>query len=111
MKRMFDFAGQKIPIRRDEATEFYEVDEAGNISRKPLVMLLGDGSWAVEGREFYLNRLGTRIRYEVVHVEYEVELHQKRGLYGQLRRRVLVKEVPDWGDIDVAIKEVLHEQG
>lgn len=71
-------------------------------------MLLGDGSWAVEGREFYLNRLGNKTLYQVVHVEYEIELHQQRGLYGQLRRRVLVTKVSDWDEVEAEVKEALR---
>jgi hypothetical protein len=100
-RRFFQFEGMQIPIRRDEATEFYEVDEEGNlISPRPFLALLGDGSWVREGQEFYVNRLGERQKYEIVLVEYEIEHHQKRGLYGQLRRRVAVRRVPDWREIE-----------
>ncbi|NJK42965.1 MAG: hypothetical protein HC933_00705 [Pleurocapsa sp. SU_196_0] len=88
MTAFFGFDGQKIPIRKDEATEFY-VDGVLE-SRRPLVTLLGDGSWAVEGQTFAVNILGERMFYQVVRVEYEIDLHQKRGRYGQLRRRVLI---------------------
>jgi hypothetical protein len=90
MTRFFDFDGQKIPIRKDEATEFYLEGDDGTVSQKPLTTLLGDGSWCVEGAEFSTNHLGTRERYQVVRVEFEIDVHDKRGRYGQLRRRVLV---------------------
>lgn len=113
MKRhFFQYEGAKIPIRREEATEFYEVDAEGNlVSPRPVAMLLGDGSWAVEGREFCLNRLGRRIAYRVVQVEYELEMHQPRALYAQLRRRVLVTRVPDWEEVERQFKEERHGEG
>ncbi|WP_243092573.1 hypothetical protein [Thermus hydrothermalis] len=108
-RHFFDFEGQRIPIRREEATELYEVDAEGNLlSRKPLVMLLGDGSWVEEGREFRLNRRGEKALYQVVQVEYEVELHQPRGLYGQVRRRALVCRVPDWHEVEASVKAELE---
>lgn len=109
MNRFFDFDGQVMPARRDEATEFYLEAEDGSVPRKPLIVLLGDGSWARDGVVFRVNRLGELETYQVVLVEYEIEFHQKRGLYGQLRRRVLVapawqRDNPTPDELDAALK-------
>jgi hypothetical protein len=93
MTRFFDFDGQKIPIRKDECTEFYLEGGDGVVNQKPLTTLLGDGSWCVLGVEFTTNQLGTRTRFQVARVEFEIDIHDKRGRYGQLRRRVLVVEI------------------
>lgn len=87
MTKFFDFEGEAIPMRRDSSSEFYaEVD--GLLTR--IVMLLADGAWVVEGVIFTMNILGERQTYRVERIEYEIDLHQRRGKYGQLRRRVLV---------------------
>jgi hypothetical protein len=94
MRKFFDFDGLKIPLRKDESTEIYlEVD--GEAQRKPLTILLGDGSWAKQDQRFTINRLGTITTYQIALVEMEVDVHDKRGKYGQLRRRVLVAPVVD----------------
>ena len=90
MRKFFDFDGLSIPLRKDESTEIYLESEDGGVQRKPLTVLLGDGSWAKDGVTFTTNRLGEVTTYSVVLVEIEVEIHDRRGKYGQIRRRVLV---------------------
>ncbi len=90
MTRFFDFDGQKIPLRKDEASEIYVERADGTPDPKPLTTLLGDGAWLVNGAVFTTNRLGERTQYQVTRVEFEIDVHQNRGRYGQLRRRVLV---------------------
>jgi hypothetical protein len=90
MKRFFETAGQKIPIRRDEATELWlETDTHPEL----LAMFTGNGGWVVEGAVFSTNRLGTVEHYQITLVEYEIEIHQARGKWGQLRRRAVVSKV------------------
>ena len=104
MKKFFEFDGQKIPIRRDESTELYVEDEAGNVQRKPLTVLLGDGSWAVEGAIFTTNHLGEITTYKVMKLEIEIDIHNERGKYGQIRRRVLLAQMTDVTEISKALR-------
>lgn len=106
MRKFFDWDGQKIPLRKDEATEIYlELD--GEVQKRPLTVLLGDGGWAKQGQTFTVNRLGEVSTYQIALVELEIDVHDKRGKYGQIRRRVLVAPFNDleaWGTSELGAR-------
>lgn len=101
MTKFFDFEGEAIPMRRDSSTEFY-AEVNGILTR--IVILLADGAWVVEGAIFTINILGERQTYRVERIEYEIDLHQRRGKYGQLRRRVLIVNVPTMDEVSALLE-------
>jgi hypothetical protein len=110
VRRFFEFDGQKIPIRRDESTELYIEDEHGDVQRKPITVLLGDGSWAVEGTIFTTNHLGSITTYQIVRLEIEIDIHALRGKYGQVRRRVLIAKLPNQEDATALVDKALRSR-
>lgn len=93
MNKFFTFQGSKIPVRRDESTELYVESDTSDTPRL-LTILLGNGGWCVEGAVFSTNQLGIITYYQVTLVEHEIEIHNQRGKFGQLRRRALVAPMP-----------------
>lgn len=89
----------KVPVVKDAATFIYVADAEGEWPETFATKVLGDYAWLGLGSEFQLEEMepgqGMGTRQTVRVIDQRVRITKHRGRWGQLKRLVLVAEVPD----------------
>lgn len=99
LPRSVTVAGEEIPVTKDAGTFIYLTEDGQSWPKRPTVALPLDVAWLQEGSIVALRDLrpgffmGKLSHVRVLEINTEFLIHP--GKWGQIRREVLVEEIPE----------------